>query len=99
MVFEQKMPYTGFMNTTQIADILGYGAAGIGIVMFLPQVIQCWKTKNTKAVSALSFLLLATSAALWTIYGILLKAYPIILVNSVITVLSLFILILKRKYG
>lgn len=87
------------MGVTQIADIVGYIAAGIGIVMFLPQVIQCWKTKNTKAVSTLSFSLLAASASLWAIYGILLKAYPIILVNSVIATLSLFILFLKRKYG
>lgn len=87
------------MNLLQVADIFGYGAAGIGIVMFLPQAIQCWKTKNTKAVSLLTFSLLAFASVLWLVYGILLKAVPIMLVNSVILLLSLFILSLKRKYG
>lgn len=87
------------MNTVQIADILGYVAAGIGIVMFIPQVLQCWKTKDTKAVSFLSFSLLAAASVLWTTYGVLMQAYPIILVNSVLLTLSAFMLFLKRKYG
>ena len=87
------------MSTVQLADMLGYIAAVIGIIMFVPQVLQCWRTKNTKAVSSLSFALLATASALWATYGVLLKAYPIILVNSVLLILSLFILVLKRKYG
>ena len=99
MAFEQKIFYTYTMNTVQIADILGYTAAGIGIIMFLPQTFQCWKTKNTKAISFLTFSLLSVVAVIWTVYGILLRAYPIILVNSFIFVLSLFILVLKRKYG
>lgn len=87
------------MNTSQIADVFGYAAAGIGIVMFFPQAVQCWKTKNTKAVSFLTFSLLAIASVLWLIYGMYMKAAPILLVNAVILVLSLFILYLKRRYG
>ncbi len=87
------------MNTAQIADMFGYTAAVIGIIMFMPQAIQCWKTKETKGISFLSFSLLALTSFFWLGYGILLKAAPVILVNSVVFVLSLFILFLKRKYG
>lgn len=87
------------MNSVQLANILGFIAAGIGIVMFIPQAWECYKTKNTKSISVLSFSLLAFSAVLWTGYGILMDAQPIILVNTVIFVLSVFILILKKRYG
>lgn len=87
------------MSLLQIADIFGYAAAGIGIVMFLPQAVQCWKTKNTKAVSFVSFSLLATASALWIVYGSIMKTVPIIIVNITIFIVSLFILYLKRKYG
>lgn len=87
------------MDTVQIANIVGFAAAGIGVVMFLPQVIKAWKTKHTKDLSSLTYTLLATSTFLWTIYGIIMQAIPIILVNTVIFGLSIFLLILKRKYG
>ena len=87
------------MNTFQIADIFGYAAAGIGIVMFLPQIIQSWKTKNTKAISFLTLFLITTSSALWIVYGAIMKAVPILFVNAIIFIFSLFMLYLKRKYG
>ena len=87
------------MDTVQIANILGFMGAGIGIFMFIPQAWECYKTKNTKSISILSFSLLAMSAVLWTAYGVIMNAYPIVLVNSVIFILSIFILILKKKYG
>ncbi|MDO8659727.1 MAG: SemiSWEET family transporter [Candidatus Parcubacteria bacterium] len=87
------------MNALQIADIFDYAAAAIGIVMFLPQAVQCWKTKDTKAVSFATFSLLATTSVLWIVYGAIMKAIPILLVNITILIISFFILYLKRKYG
>jgi len=82
-----------------IAEGIGYAAAGIGTVMFLPQVIQCFKTKKTKDISLLTYTLLALSTFLWTIYGVVLMLFPVVLVNSVICMLSIFLLLLKRRYG
>ncbi len=87
------------MNLLQIADIFGYAAAGIGIVTFLPQIIQSWKTKNTKAISFLTLSLITTGSALWIVYGAIMKAVPIFFVNIIIFIFSLFMLYLKRKYG
>ena len=87
------------MNTFQIADIFGYVAAGIGIVTFLPQIIQSWKTKNTKSISFLTLSFITTGSALWIVYGAILKAVPILFVNTIIFIFSLFMLYLKRKYG
>jgi MtN3 and saliva related transmembrane protein len=87
------------MNPEQIANILGFIAAGIGIIVFLPQAWRVWKTKDTKSISLLTFLILVFSSALWTSYGIILSAAPIILVNAIIIVLGSFIVLMKLKHG
>lgn len=87
------------MNTAQVANIFGFLAAGIGIVMFMPQAIKVYKTKNTKGLSLFSFTLFAIASLLWTIYGLLLNALPIIIVNIVLLVLNTFIIVMKIKYG
>ena len=87
------------MNITRLADIIGYTAAGIGIFIFLPQAYKCWHAKQTQNISLLSYTLLAIGSFLWVIYGILMSAVPIIFVNTVGFIVSLFIIFLKRRYG
>lgn len=87
------------MNSLAIANLFGYVAAGIGIVTFLPQIIQSWETKNTKAISFLTLSLITTGSTLWIVYGAIMKAIPILFVNTIIFIFSLFMLYLKRKYG
>ena len=86
------------MDKQLIADIFGYSATVLGTLVFLPQVIQIWKTKKAKDVSLLSFSMILFGTFLWLIYGLLISATPIIIVNSVIAVLSLLIIIMKLKY-
>ena len=86
------------MNTIQLANLFGFIAAGIGIVMFIPQALQVWKTKNTKSISLASFSLLGAASVCWIAYGFLLAAAPILLVNFVIVGLSCFIVAMKLKY-
>lgn len=86
------------MDTKNIADVIGYIAAGIGIAVYIPQVARSFKTKKTKDISLTSFLLIFIVSILWTIYGILISAPPVILVNFVILILSSIILYLKKKY-
>jgi len=87
------------MDTNLLINITGFTAAGIGVVTFLPQVYRCYITKRTKDISFLTYSMLATASSLWIIYGVLNSALPIIFVNSVIFVLSIFLLLLKKKYG
>ena len=86
------------MDQKILADLIGYLAAIIGALMFLPQAIQLWKTKNTKDISLASFALILLASLLWIIYGLLLMAPPILFVNTVIGVLCLFIIYLKLRY-
>ncbi len=86
------------MDKQLIANIFGYTATALGTLVFMPQVIQIWKTKRAKDVSLLSFSLAFIGTILWLIYGFLIYALPIIIVNSVILVLSGLIIIMKLKY-
>lgn len=87
------------MNPKAVSDVIGYIAAGIGICVFMPQVYKSFKTKRTKDVSFPTFLMIVVVSVLWVIYGALISALPVIIVNSVILILSLIMLSLKRKYG
>src|SRR3989344_8890324 len=73
-----------------VTNIIGYTAAAIGMVMFLPQTIKSWKTKQTKDLSFLTYFLFAIVSLLWFIYGLLLKAGPIIVVNATLLILNVF---------
>ncbi|MEK9178798.1 MAG: SemiSWEET family transporter [Patescibacteria group bacterium] len=86
------------MDTVQIANLFGFIAAGIGIVMFIPQAVQVWKTKNTKSLSLATFSLLVLTSVFWLIYGVLLSAKPVILANAVVLTLSLYIAAMKLRY-
>ena len=86
------------MDTTQIANVLGFVAAGIGVVMFVPQAYRVYKTKNTKSISLLTFVLSIGTSVCWIIYALLLSAMPILFVNSVVTALSLYIVAMKLRY-
>jgi len=87
------------MDTAQVANIFGFVGAGLGIVMFMPQAIEVYKTKDTKSLSLLSFTLFAIASLFWTIYGILLVAWPVLIVNVVLLFLNSFIAVMKIKYG
>jgi len=81
-----------------LIDMVGYTAAVIGIAMFVPQAVQMWRTKETKAVSLMTFLLTNIASLLWLTYGFLTNAKPVILVNSVAALLSFSIIYMKLRY-
>jgi len=81
-----------------LITILGLIATTFSMISFLPQAIQCWKTKRTKDISLQSYLILESAAILWLTYGILQKDFPIILSNVIIGSAAFSILLLKLKY-
>ncbi|NJM74197.1 MAG: SemiSWEET transporter [Scytonema sp. RU_4_4] len=81
-----------------LITILGLLAAILTTFSFLPQMLKTWQTKSAKDVSLVMLLSFTTGIFLWLIYGIALKALPIILANGVTLVFNLIILWLKIKY-
>lgn len=86
------------MNTEIIANIIGYAAATLGSAMFMPQAIAVWKTKQTKGISLMSFVMLAIVSCLWFTYGYLLHVMPVMILNAILIILSIYIVMMKLKY-
>jgi MtN3 and saliva related transmembrane protein len=86
------------MNINYIT-IIGLIAGTCIAISFLPQVTKTIKTKETKDISILMYIILVTGILLWLIYGILIKDLPIIFANSLTFILATIVLILKIKYG
>ena len=79
----------------KIATIIGGLAAIASTVSFLPQAIKIIQTRNTTGISTGMYCVTVFGFALWTTYGIVLKAWPLIVSNSICLALSAFILAMK----
>jgi MtN3 and saliva related transmembrane protein len=82
-----------------ITTLIGLLAATCTTGSFLPQVIRAWRTRSTRDVSALMFVLLITGNALWLLYGALIGDLPLVVANLITITLVGIILALKLRYG
>lgn len=83
------------MNSIQL---IGYISGFIVAVSLIPQVIQAWKTKSTKDISLGWTIILLIGLLLYFIYGIGINEMPIIITNTIETILVLSLIIAKLKY-
>ncbi len=75
--------------------ILGYTAAVLTTLSFLPQAIRIYRTKNTDAISFWMYSIFSVGVFLWLIYGVLIQAWPVVIANAITLLLSLWILWMK----
>ena len=78
--------------------VIGLVAAAFTTFAYVPQAVQTIKTKNTKSLSLLMYVIMTIGIVLWLSYGILLKDLPIIIANTVTLIFAGIILVLKIKY-
>lgn len=83
----------------EVAPFIGSLAAILTTSAFVPQAIKIIRTRKTKDISLLMYIVLTTGILCWLIYGVLIKQAPIIFANSIGFTLTFTILILKIKYG
>ncbi|MFH1429071.1 MAG: SemiSWEET transporter [Candidatus Margulisiibacteriota bacterium] len=79
-------------------NILGMTAGVLTTFSFVPQVIKTWQTKSARDISMVMMVCLSSGILLWTIYGILMGALPIIIANGVTLVLAVSILVMKIRF-
>jgi len=77
---------------------LGFLAAFLTTIAFLPQVIKIWQTRKTRDISLITYIILFTGVFLWLVYGFLIENSPLIFANLATLILVSFILFLKIKY-
>lgn len=78
--------------------ILGFLAALFTTSAFIPQAIKTIKTKNTKDLSLVMYLIFSLGVFLWLIYGIKINDLPVIIANGTTLVFAIIILVYKIKY-
>ncbi len=83
------------------ATYIGFLAALLGTICWLPQAWKAWATRDTAGLSLPANLMFLGTVSLWLIYGLLVGDAPIILANacSIVIVLAIIGAILKYKKG
>jgi len=79
--------------------MVGFAAAALTTLSFLPQVVKTWKTRSTKDISLAMFITFCAGVFLWMVYGIMIWSWPVIIANAAVLLLAGIILILKIKHG
>ncbi|MBV7508364.1 SemiSWEET transporter [Bacillus sp. sid0103] len=80
-------------------SVIGYIAAILTTVSFLPQAIKTIKDKNTDGISLGMYSMFTSGVLLWLVYGFFVKDIPIIIANSITFILAVTILALTIKYS
>ncbi len=76
--------------------VLGYVAASLTTLSFIPQAVKTLRSGDTSAISLRMYALFTSGIALWGVYGLLTGDGPLIVANA-ITLVSAG-LILDRKW-
>ena len=78
---------------------IGYAAAVLTTVSFIPQAIMTIRTRDTRGISRGMYVIFTIGVAFWLVYGIAMDSGPMILANTVTLGLAVTILALKIRYG
>lgn len=81
-----------------MGELVGYAAAVLTTVAFVPQALKSWRTRDLSGVSLTMYTLFTAGVALWLVYGLLLGSWPIILANVVTLALAGVVLVLKVRH-
>lgn len=78
---------------------IGYIAATLTTLSFVPQAIKTIRSKDTRAISLGMYVVFTVGVAFWLGYGIVLVSWPMIAANIVTLGLASTILAMKLRYG
>jgi MtN3 and saliva related transmembrane protein len=78
-----------------LSDLLGYPAAFLTTIAFVPQALHSWSTRDLSGISLPMYALFTLGVALWLGYGLVIGSLPVIAANAVTLVLASVVLWLK----
>ena len=79
-------------------EIIGYCAAFLTTIAFLPQALRSWRTRDLSGISLGMYSLFTVGVGLWLIYGLIIEKWPLIIANALTFALALSILLLKLRH-
>ena len=88
--------------TSDLSSLLGYSAAFLTTVAFVPQTLHSWRTRDLAGISLPMYTLFTLGVAMWLAYGLTIDSMPVVAANAITLALSSVVLWLKimstRKY-
>ena len=82
-----------------LIDWIGYLAAALTTVSFVPQAWLTFKTRDVSGISFGMYSAFTAGIALWLAYGILISAWPIVIANTITLLLAGGILGMRVWFG
>jgi MtN3 and saliva related transmembrane protein len=82
-----------------LGDIVGFAAACLTTVSFVPQVWHTLRTKDVSGISLGMYACFTLGVFLWLVYGLVVGAWPIVVANAVTLALALVILVMKLRFS
>ena len=86
------------MTSQIVVNAIGIVAAVCSMSSFIPQALKITRQRDASSVSVRMYIVTVTGFALWTLYGVLLKTWPLVGSNLVSLALAGLILVLKLRY-
>lgn len=81
-----------------LRDLVGYVAAVLTTMAFVPQALKSWQTRDLSGVSLPMYSLFTAGVALWLLYGVMLSSWPIVIANIITLTLAGLVLVLKMMH-
>lgn len=82
-----------------LSEILGYIAAVLTTASFVPQAWHTFRTRDVRGISLGMYSVFTVGVACWLGYGVLLRAWPIVIANVITLGLAAAILVMKLRFS
>jgi MtN3 and saliva related transmembrane protein len=79
-------------------EAVGYLAATLTTVAFVPQAVKVLKDRDTRSLSLGMYLIFTCGVLLWAVYGAFRRDWAIVTANVITSLLSIAILATKIRY-
>jgi len=89
---------SSYTLSQQEINLIGYVAATLTTISFLPQLIRVVKLRSARDISLGMFLIFSVGTLFWLIYGLLSHSLPVSIANAITLALSVSILVLKLRF-
>jgi len=81
--------------TVELSELVGYPAAFLTTIAFVPQAWKSWQTRDLSGISLPMYALFTLGVAMWLVYGLAIGSMPVIIANAVTFLLAALVLCLK----
>ncbi len=86
------------MAASPAAVAVGVAAALLSITSFAPQMVKIWKERDASSVSLRTYLVTVAGFICWTLYGVLIGAWPVVASNLACLAMSSGVLVMKWRF-